>query len=117
MASAQASRKHKRVQKSCKVEFCANNKTYRGDSDNFSIGGLFVRTDNLLAPDSVISIIVYLPDGSVSKVKGTVRQVIKTCNDTVMAAPQQTFKGGMGIEITERDPCYINFFLSLLSNL
>jgi hypothetical protein len=114
MISAEGMRRRKRVQKNCDVEFYANDEAYRGAADNFSIDGLFIKTDNLLDTHSVISIIVYLPDGSASKVKGMVRQVVKTCNDAVMDVSQQTFKGGMGIELIERDPKYVSFFLSLL---
>ena len=105
--SAPEQRQRKRLKKSCEIDFCANNETYRGVSDNFSIDGLFIRTDNLFTPQSVVSIIVHLPDGSTSKLKGRVRRV----------HTGQTFKRGMGIEIIERDSKYIAFFLSLLSSI
>jgi hypothetical protein len=116
-ASGPEKRQHKRFLKSCEVEFCANNKKYKGVSDNFSIDGLFIETNILLAPHSVVSIIVHLPDGSVSKLKGRVRRVAETCNDTPMEASQQTFKSGIGIEIIERDSNYFKFFMLLLSSI
>jgi hypothetical protein len=115
-ASATEQRQRKRLQKSCEVDFCANTETYRGVSDNFSIDGLFIRTDDLLAPQSVVSMIVHLPDGSTSKLKGRVRRVHKVSYD-IAKSSGQTFKCGMGIEIIEKDSNYIAFFLSLLSSI
>jgi hypothetical protein len=109
-------RQRKRLQESCEVDFCASTKTYRGVSDNFSIDGLFIWTDHLLAPQSEVSIIVHLPGGSTSKLKGRVRRVHRVSYDIVMPSGQ-TFKCGMGIEIMERDSNYIAFFLSLMSSV
>jgi hypothetical protein len=114
--SAPEQRKRKRLKKSCQVDFCANNETYRGVSDNFSVDGLFIWTDNLLAPQSVVSMTVHLPDGSTSKLKGLVRRVHKVSHDSVKPSGQ-IFKCGMGIEIIERDPNYMKFFISLLSSI
>ncbi len=112
----QEKRRRKRCQKSLEVEFCTSNRTYRGVSDNFSIDGLFIRTDNLLALQSAVSIIVHLPDGSTSKLKGIVRRVHKVSYE--IAVPLgQNFKCGMGIEITERDTNYMKFFISLLGSI
>jgi hypothetical protein len=115
-ALATEQRQRKRLHKSCEVDFYTNTGTYRGVSDNFSIDGLFMRTDHLLNPESVVSIIVHLPDRSTSKLKGRVRRVHKVPYDVVKPSGQ-TFKGGMGIEIIERDSNYIAFFLSLLSSI
>ncbi len=114
-ASVPEQRQRKRLKKSCQVDFCANNNTYRGVSDNFSVDGLFIRTDNLLAPQTAVSIIVHLPDGSTSKLKGIVRRVHKEHYDIAIPSTQ-TFKCGMGIEIIERDSNYMRFFISLLSS-
>ena len=107
-------RQHRRIQKSCEVEFYANSKTYRGVSGNFSIDGLFINTDNLLPLQSVVSITVHLPDGSTSKLKGRVRQVHKMTGSTAQSG--QILESGMGIEVMERDSNYIKFFMSLLSS-
>ena len=112
-ASVREKRQHRRVQKSCEVEFYANGKTYRGVSDNVSIDGLLIRTDSLLALQSVVTITVHLPDGSTGKLKGRVRRVHKVAGST--AESGQTLESSMGIEIMERDSNYIKFFMSLLS--
>ena len=109
-------RQRKRLKKSCQIDFCANNETYIGVSDNFSIDGLFIKTDNLLPLQSVVSIIVHLPDGSTSKLKGMVRRVHKVSYDIVIPSGQ-TFECGMGIQIIERDSNYMKFFISLLSSI
>jgi hypothetical protein len=111
--SAPIQRKHKRIQRSCKVEFCSNShgEAYRGVSENFSVDGLFIRSDNLLPLKTAVSITVYLPDGATSKLEGSVRRVYTMSYDA--AASEQA---GMGIEIMKRDSNYMKFFLSLLSN-
>ena len=113
-SAALGKRQHRRVQKSCEIEFYANGKTYRGVSDNFSIDGLLISTDNLLALHSIVSITVHLNDGSTGKLKGRVRRVHKVTGST--AESGQTLESSMGIEIMERDSNYIKFFMSLLSN-
>ena len=114
-ASTQEKRLRKRCQKSLEVEFCVNNRTYKGVSDNFSINGLFIKTDNGLPLESIVSVKVHLPDGSISIVRGRVRRIQKMSH-AVVAAPEQTFKVGMGIELIERDSNYIKFFMSLLTD-
>ena len=116
-ASDREKRQRKRLKKTCEVEFCSNDKTYRGISDNFSINGLFIGTADLLAPNSVIFIIVYLPDGSVSKLRGRVRRVLNGSDGTVRKSSELVFKSGMGIEILEKDYHYIKFFMSLLTSI
>ena len=108
-------RQRKRIKKNCQVDFCATSETYRGISDNFSIDGLLIMTDNLLSLQSVISMTVHLPDRSTSKIKGIVRRIHKESQD-VFTTSGQAFRGGMGIEITERDSNYMKFFISLLSS-
>ena len=115
-ASVPEQRRRKRLKKSCQVDFCANNKTYRGVSDNFSIDGLFIRTNDLLSLQSVVSITVHLPDGSTSEIKGKVRRVHKESYDIAITSGK-TFKCGMGIEIIERDSNYMKFFISLLASV
>ena len=115
-AASSRERRHKRFHVSCNVEFYANDKMHRGVSDNVSIDGLLIRTDDLLALESVISVTVYLPDGSTSKLKGRVKRVHKVSSDAA-AESGKNFKGGVGIEIMERDSNYLKFFMSLLSTI
>jgi hypothetical protein len=113
-ASARQKRAHKRFQKSCKVEFCVYNETLQGISEDFSVDGLLIRTDHPPFWGSVVSVTVYLPDGSTSQLKGKVRRVLTEKSDSFMGAAR-TFRGGMGIEIIERDSNYLKFLMSLLS--
>jgi PilZ domain len=83
-------------------------------SGDFSIDGLLIRTDNLFPMGSVVSITLYLPDGATSQLKGRVRRVLREASDSFTGAGR-TSRGGMGIEIIERDSNYLKFFMSLLS--
>ncbi len=113
---AHGKRGHKRFQKSCEVEWRVYNETFRGMSEDFSIDGLLIRTDNPPSPGSAVSITVHLPDGAISQLKGTVRRVLKGASDS-FAGSERAFRGVMGIEIIERDSNYLKFFLSLLSTI
>jgi hypothetical protein len=115
--SNRENRQHKRLPKNCEVEFYSNDKIYRGTSSNFSIDGLFIRTDNPLAPGTVISMIVHLPDGPASKLTGRVRRVSRMSDSTVIDKSVMSLEEGMGIEIMKRDSHYIKFFMSLLGSL
>ena len=108
-------RKHKRIQKTCEVEYSSsvNNESYKGVTENFSVDGLFLRADDLLPLQSEISIVLHIPYGSTSQLKGVVRRVYDVIYDA--ASSGHAYKGGMGIEITERDSHYMRFFISLLS--
>ena len=57
-------------------------------------------------PDTLIDIVIHLPGDSDIKLKGRVRRSVKT--------PVISIKNGMGIEILENDPRYINFIKSVL---
>lgn len=55
-------------------------------------------------PDTLIDIVIHLPGASGVKLKGRVMRSFKT--------PVISIKNGMGIEILENDPRYINFVKS-----
>ncbi len=114
-ASVQENRRRKRIQKNCEVEFCANEETHKGVSDNFSIDGLFIKTNNVLDLRSMVAIKVHLPDGSTSNLEGRVSRVHKAPYDMVKT-DGRTFQDGIGIEIMQRDSNYIKFFMSLLGD-
>lgn len=60
--------------------------------------GLFIRTQHAFEPDTVIDIVIHLPGASDVILKGRVRNLVRSL-----------VKSGMGIEIVENDPRYINF--------
>ncbi len=61
-----------------------------------------------LVPGAILDIIVHLPDGLTSKLKGKVRRTSKNPVGKVMGSPVKTVKSGMGIEIIEKDTNYLH---------
>ncbi len=99
-------RRHKRIIKRLDTEFSSEGLSFRGTSSNFSEGGLFIRTTKPLPPDTQVDVAIQLPDNIVSRLKGTVRWVLKSA--------MRTGRSGMGIEISENDHHYVNFLNTLL---
>ncbi|MBI5100561.1 MAG: PilZ domain-containing protein [Nitrospirae bacterium] len=85
------------------TEFSAEGKNYRGISSDLSLNGLFIRTTHPFSPGTRVEILIHLPEGPASKLKGIVRRALK--NPT----PVSTLKNGMGIELVEKDDVYNNF--------
>ncbi len=98
-------RRHRRFIRRLEVEFSANNQNYRGISSNFSLGGIFIRTNHPFSQDTIIDLTIHLPDGTTARAKGVVRTALRTS--------VASLKNGMGIEIIEKDSHYVNFVISL----
>lgn len=94
-------RKCDRFVRRLETEFSGEGKNYRGISSDLSRSGLFIRTNHAFAPGTIIDIVIHLPDGTSSKLKGTVRRALKT--------PAVSIKNGMGIELIEKDDFYARF--------
>jgi len=94
-------RKDERFIRRLETEFTGDNKNYRGISSDLSLNGLFIRTQHAFEPDTLVDIVIHLPDVASVRLKGKVRRSIKT--------PIISIKNGMGIEIIENDPQYIAF--------
>ena len=90
-----------RFTKRLEVTFTSAGSKYRGISSDLSGGGLFIRTQNGLTPGTIIDIEVFLPDDKRGHLKGIVRRTIKT--------PLSMVKNGMGVELIERDPAFLEF--------
>lgn len=90
-----------RFTKRLELTFTSGGSKYRGISSDLSAGGLFIRTQNGLTPGNVIDIEIYLPEDKVGRLKGIVRRTVKT--------PLTMVKNGMGVELIERDPNYLEF--------
>jgi hypothetical protein len=101
-------RRHKRYMKRCEIEFSTNGTTYRGISSNFSLSGLFIKTSKPFAEDTTIELIVHLPNGLISHLKGIVRRALRN--------PVNVQKNGMGIELIEKDSNYSDFINSIGTN-
>ena len=94
-------RRHERFIRRLETEFIGEEKNYRAISSNFSRYGLFIRTNHAFVPGTVLDIVVHLPDGTDCKLKGLVKQAMKT--------PIVSLKNGMGIELLSRDHNYLKF--------
>jgi hypothetical protein len=107
-------RHFRRFTRRCEAEFTARDVTNRGIASDFSINGLFIRTNHPLPADSVIDIVVHLPDGSVSYLRGKVKRANKPSFGRVIGTPIKAYKNGMGIELTMKDSNYLHFIRSLI---
>jgi RNase P subunit RPR2 len=92
-------RKGKRYIKRLECAFTAAGKKHRGFVSDLSEDGLFIRTRRSFKEDSPVDIKLYLPDDSVSEVRGIVRRAL-THQEGHLA------KNGMGIELTSKDANY-----------
>lgn len=103
-------RKYKRFTTCCEIEYYANGPTYKGISRDLSLTGLFIETDNFLDSDSVVDILIYLPNGRTSKLRGKIRRILKKSFSGKNTA---TSKQGMGVQIMEKDLNYTRFITSI----
>ncbi|MBI5639985.1 MAG: PilZ domain-containing protein [Nitrospirae bacterium] len=107
-------REQRRFIKRCEVEFTADNVTVRGISSDFSLTGLFIRTNHPLPPDTVFDMVIYLPDGTPLKLKGKTVRAAKMGTGRVIGTPVKSMKNGMGVEIIEKNADYLHFMRSLI---
>ena len=107
-------REQKRFIKRLNTDFSVDSVTHKGVSSNFSISGLFIRTNYPYTPDTLLDIAIHLPDGHVSRLKGRVKRSLKTSLGRVMGAPVKSLKNGMGIEIVESDAHYLHLIRDLI---
>lgn len=107
-------RKHKRYVRRREVEFVSDGVTYRGIASDFSLNGLFIRTNYPLPPDTVLDVIVHLPGSLTSQLTIRVIRAWRTAAGRVIGSPIKTFKNGMGVEITRKDINFLHFIRSLL---
>jgi hypothetical protein len=108
-------RKLKRFSDRLKISFHVNGIAYRGLSGNFSLNGLFIRTNHSFPPDTLLDIMIHLPNDLTSHLKG---KVVRTSNETLQVVSGKArgyAENGMGIEIIEKDALYLHFIRSFLS--
>ena len=103
-------RKYKRFTTCCEIEYYANGKTYKGISRDLSLTGLSIETDNFLDSNSVVDILIYLPNGATSKLRGRIRRILQ---ESFSGQDTATSKWGMGVEIMEKDLNYSRFITSM----
>lgn len=97
--------RHPRFTKRLEATFSSGGLSFRGILSNISANGLFIRTNRGFTPDTIVDIEVVMPDNRISLLKGIVKRTIKT--------PLTSVKNGMGVELTEKDPIFINFIQSI----
>jgi hypothetical protein len=107
-------RKQQRYVKRCEVEFVSDGLTHRGISSDFSLNGLFIRTNFPLSPNTPVDLTVHFSDGTSSKLRVKVIRAWRTATGRVMGTPIKSAKNGMGVEIIEKDASYLHFIRSLL---
>ena len=106
-------RRQKRFAKRCTTKFTSDGQTYTGLCRNLSLDGLFIKTRKPLAPEKIIEMIVYLPDGSTSKLTGRVTRATREPYSLILERAGIPSKDGMGIQLIEKDANYLNFVTSL----
>jgi len=108
-------RRHKRFRKRFETELRADATTHRKICSNLSLNGLFISTNRPFPPDTILDIVIHLPNGSTSKLKGRVIRKLKTPAGKVIGTHLKSLKNGMGVEIIENDANYLEFIRSSLA--
>lgn len=98
-------RKDKRFASKLSVKFNSGSLVSCGVLDDISENGLFIRSNRNFNIDALITIEIFMPDKTVSFLKGVVRRIIEL--------PDQYRKFGIGVELIEKDKTY-KHFLKLL---
>jgi len=98
-------RKDKRFDIRLYVKLKSGSKSSWGLLSDVSKNGLFVKSTQNFSKDAVIDIELFMPDNSVSILKGVVRRNVEL--------PETHRKFGMGIEIIQKNEVYTKFLRSL----
>ncbi|MDQ7788025.1 MAG: PilZ domain-containing protein [Thermodesulfovibrionales bacterium] len=115
MRDGEEKREHKRFIKRCETEFIVDDTQHRGISNNLSMTGIYISTNRPFAPDTLMNLVVYLPNGTSSRIKGQVVRALKSSFGKVMGTPVKSLKSGIGVKLIEKDNNYIEFVNSLLA--
>jgi hypothetical protein len=108
-------RRQKRFVKRCTIEFTSDGQTYRGLCRNLSLDGLFIKTRKPLGLEKLIDMIVYLPDGSTSKLTGRVTRATREPYSLILERAGIPSKDGIAIQLIEKDGNYLKFLESLIT--
>ncbi len=98
-------RRSLRIIKRLETKFISGGTSYTGITSNLSEQGIFVRTLKGLAPGTILELELYLSSGATIKLSGMVKKTVKTRFHDV--------KNGMGIELIDIPPKYIEFLKTL----
>jgi len=97
-------RQHLRVNKSLISQMLADNTNLFVITHDLSVNGIFLRSNQCLPINSLVTIQIVLPDNSISSLKGIVRRTIDT---------SAYMNNGMGIQLIEKDSNYTRYFQSI----
>jgi hypothetical protein len=92
-------RQSTRFENRCEVEFRAEGIIHRGICLDLSLNGLFIETDFRFSPTTMLDMLLHLPDGTISKLKG---KVVRSLDN------------GIGIGIIEKDASYLHYYSRFL---
>ena len=98
-------RRSKRKIKRLEIKFVSDGNVYRGITSDISREGLFIRTKKGLPPGTIIELDLFLPSGEIINLQARVKRTVKTMYDAI--------KNGMGVEIIDIPPKYLEFLQSL----
>ena len=108
-------RQHKRFDKQCEIEFIVDGISYRGISEDFSLNGLFIRTKFPFPLGTMLDMVIQLPDGMISKIKGNVIRSVETPLGKETGQKQPSIQKGIGVKISEKDARYLEFIKLLFT--
>jgi hypothetical protein len=108
-------RKQKRFTHRCKIAFNVEGVTYRGLSSNVSLNGLFIRTNHSFPPETLLDIVIYLPNDLTARLKGRVVRTLKDHFGETIGRAGGYREKGMGVTIMEKEPLYLHFIRAFLS--
>ncbi|HXX82113.1 MAG TPA: PilZ domain-containing protein, partial [Thermodesulfovibrionales bacterium] len=95
-------RRQKRFVKRCTIDFTSEGQNYRGICRNLSLDGLFIKTRKPLELEKIIDMVLYLPDGSASKLTGRVRRAIREPYSLIFERAGIPSKDGIGVQLIEK---------------
>ncbi len=92
-------RREKRFAKHFSTEFISDGQMHTGIWKDLSLDGLFIKTRKPLDIDKTIEMILYLPDGSTSKLTGRVVRAVSDRHTSTLLRAGLPSKNGMGIQL------------------